>query len=190
MTPEKIGIIAGVISAAALIVYIISSLRGNSRPNRVTWTLWTVACIMLAASSYNPEGENNGIWVNLTYVILPGIIAIISIWYYDKDSKWTKLDFTYLGISFLSIFVWFLTKSVVTALAMNLIVDACGAFPTIKQTFNHPQYESKIGWGLAFLANILNWFTVENVTNFRDVAYPLYLFLLTGTIFLLTIRKK
>ncbi|MDB5190001.1 MAG: hypothetical protein JWN49_327 [Parcubacteria group bacterium] len=46
-----LGIFAGLISATAYIVYFVSILKGNSKPSRVTWWIWTFMGAILAASN-------------------------------------------------------------------------------------------------------------------------------------------
>ncbi len=85
---ETLGIIAGVLSLAGYIPYIITTVQGKTQPNKATWFIWTLVGGLIAFS-YLKEGDQNTIWLPLGYFFGPLIISILSIWY--GYSKWDSL---------------------------------------------------------------------------------------------------
>src|SRR6185295_20064326 len=89
MTHEWIGIIAGIIALSGYIPYIISILRGKTKPNRATWFIWAMIGGLLAIS-YAAAGDPKAIWLPIGYFLGPFVTAILSIRY--GYSVWSKLD--------------------------------------------------------------------------------------------------
>ncbi|MEI6528551.1 MAG: hypothetical protein WCO10_02670 [bacterium] len=75
-----LGIVAGVIAFIAYVVYIKAILKGETKPNRATWFIWSFVGLVLATSYYY-SGAENTIWVPFVEFIGPLAIAILSIKY-------------------------------------------------------------------------------------------------------------
>ncbi len=78
MSYEMLGMIAGIIAISGYIPYIYSILKGQTRPNRATWFIWTIVGGLLAFS-YMAEGDQHSIWLPLGYFFGPLITAILSL---------------------------------------------------------------------------------------------------------------
>src|SRR5688572_11025851 len=83
------GKVAGVVSFVAFVPYILAILRGETKPNRATWWIWTVVGFMLGASYYS-SGANNTIWVPVSYIVGPLVTALLSIKY--GEGGWNRFD--------------------------------------------------------------------------------------------------
>ena len=173
------GLGAGVLSLAAFVPYTISTIRKpTTRPNRATWWIWSLVGVLIAFGNYS-EGVRSGIWLPLSYIIGPTVLAIVSLRH--GEGGWTRLDrFCLLG-AVASVVFWVLTRDPLGALLINILIDALGALPTIKKSYKNPEAEDPIFWYLAFGATILNLFAVERF-SFSHLVYPIYMFLLMGTV--------
>ncbi len=181
------GMVAGVISLAAFIPYIISILRGKTKPNRASWWIWTVVGLMLA-SSYSASGAKDTIWVAISYVIGPFITALLALKF--GEGGWTRFDRACIGCAAMSGALWFIFDSPLLALFINITIDCAGALPTIRKTYKKPEDEDRIAWILFFLGNTLNLFAIEK-WNFAIATYPIYLFIGCGIItFLVLFRRR
>jgi hypothetical protein len=182
------GKVAGIVSLAAFIPYIIAILRGKGkiRPNRATWWIWTAVGFMLGASYYS-SGANHTIWVPVSYIIGPFITAIISIKY--GEGGWTPFDRICLLGAGISAILWWIFSSPVVALYVNIFIDLMGALPTIRKAYHEPESEDRIAWALFITGNIINLFAIETRT-FTISAYPIYMFLCCGTITFLVFFRR
>lgn len=174
-----VGLGAGILSLAAFVPYVISTIRKpTTRPNRATWWIWTLVGVLIAYGNY-AEGVRSGIWLPISYIIGPTVLAIVSLRH--GEGGWTRLDrFCLLG-ALLSIVFWTLTRDSLGALLVNILIDALGALPTIKKSYRNPEAEDPIFWYLAFAAALLNLFAVES-SSFSHLVYPVYMVLLMGTV--------
>lgn len=167
-----LGILAGIISFSAYIIYIISIVRGISKPNRVTWFIWTFMGLVLAITYYF-SGARNTIWSPIVEFIGPLVIALLSIRYGEGGIK-DKTDFICLAGAGISIVVWLLFDAPIVALVMNLIIDAFALIPTIKKSYTRPETEDFWAWFGTGAGDTLNLFAVERL-SFGILIYPIYM---------------
>lgn len=186
MQYETIGYIAGMLALGGYIPYIIAILRGQTKPNRATWLIWTIVGGLLAVS-YIAAGENSkSIWLPIGYFVGPFFTALLSIRY--GYSAWSKLDSICVLLALLSLIPWLLTHNPITTLAINVFIDLLGAVPTLVKTYREPETEDLTAWFIFFVANTLQLFAIEtwNLT----ALYPLYLFFLAGSLTILILKDK
>ncbi|OGT55391.1 MAG: hypothetical protein A3F14_01780 [Gammaproteobacteria bacterium RIFCSPHIGHO2_12_FULL_43_28] len=182
---EMLGITAGVLALVGYIPYIISILRGKTRPNRATWLIWTVIGGLLAFS-YIAEGDFHTIWLPLGYFLGPFITVLLSIRY--GYAIWTRLDTFCIIAAAVSIIPWLLSHDAIMTLLINVAIDSTGAIPTLVKTFKEPDTEDFTAWTIFFIANTIEVIAVSNWN--LAIVYPLYLFLLAGTMVAFILRGK
>ena len=183
-----LGMIAGAIAFLAYVIYIVSILRGKSKPNRATWWIWAFMGVVLVLS-YQASGAENTIWVPFVEFLGPLIIAILSIKYGEGGIN-NKTDIICLVGSFVSIILWIIFNNPVIALVTSLAVDSFAIIPTIKKSYLRPEGEDFWAWFGTGIADSLNFFAVEKFT-FAILIYPIYM--LTSDIIIVTIlfvKKK
>ncbi|HEY0010577.1 MAG TPA: hypothetical protein VGB97_01525 [Candidatus Paceibacterota bacterium] len=169
-----LGIIAGVIALAAYVVYVISILRGESKPNRATWWIWTLMGLILALS-YFFSGASNTIWVPVVEFVGPLSIALLTL-KYGEGGLGSKTDMICLFGAGVSILLWAVFRDPVVALVTNLCVDAFALFPTIKKSYLRPEGENFWAWMGTLSADTLNLFAAERF-SFAILVYPVYMLL-------------
>lgn len=182
---EIVGVSAAIIGILGYIPYIISILKGDTRPNKASWFIWTVVGGLLAVS-YLAEGNQTAIWLPLAYFICPLVIALLSFRY--GYSAWTRIDTLCILAAALSLIPWMLSHNATLTLLINLLIDSAGAIPTIVKTYREPKTEDCTAWVLFLIANTLNLFAIST-WNIADI-YPIYLFVLASTMVALILKDK
>ncbi|MEI6022611.1 MAG: hypothetical protein WCQ32_02100 [bacterium] len=167
-----LGIIAGIISSLAYIVYIYSILKGESKPSRVTWWVWTFMGLILAISYYF-SGARNTIWSPIVEFIGPLIIALLSITYGEGGVE-EKSDVICFFGGIVSIILWIVFKSPIVALVTSLFSDMFAIIPTIKKSYLRPQDENIWAWFGTGIADTTNLFAAERM-SFGILVYPAYM---------------
>ncbi|MCR4334783.1 MAG: hypothetical protein NUV47_03610 [Patescibacteria group bacterium] len=195
---EYAGKIAGIISFLSVIIYVVSIFKGNTKPNKVTWWIMTFVGGMILVSYFTEmKSENKDtIWIPITYVINPLIIALFSIKYGEKsDRKSFETDILCFKISITSIILWgiliYLKIGVATLviLIINLLSDFVGLYPTVIKSILRPESEGRWGWMLATIASIINIFAISEWA-FSESVYQVYIVTLNGYITFLLFRKQ
>ena len=184
--PVLAGWLAGVLSLAAFVPYIVAILRGQTRPNRATWWIWTAAGLVLGASYY-ASGAETTIWVPVSYIIGPAVTAVLAIRY--GEGGWSPLDRGCLMGAGSGLLFWWWFNSPVVALVMTLGVDFAGAVPTIRKAYLAPQTEDRLAWALFIAGNFFNLLAVDR-WEFAIAIYPVYFFLASGIIAALVLRPR
>jgi hypothetical protein len=181
----NLGIIAGCISIAAFIPYLISILMGKTKPNRVTWWIWSGLGILLFFS-YKESGATDTLWVAETYVVTPFLVALLSIEY--GEGTWSRLDVLCAIGAIIGTVLWHISGSPQVALSLYIGIDLLGLLPTVKKTYLHPEQEDKLAWFLMVIANCFNLLTALKA-SFFVMLYPLYMILSGSLILALSMRR-
>ena len=172
------GKLAGIVSLSAYIPYILSILRKETKPNRASWIIWAIVSTIIALS-YREAGASYAFLAPLGYVVGSTIVFILSIKY--GVGGWTPFDRKCLIGAAISLVVWRIFNSPMSALLINLFINLLGTLPTARKAWYQPETEDKVFWSLVFLGSIVNLFAVENWT-FSMAVYPVSMIFLIGIV--------
>lgn len=180
-----LGLSAGALSFLAFCLYIYTTLRGDTKPNRATWWVLTLVGVMISASYYG-EGARHTIWVSVSYIVGPFIVAVLSVRY--GEGEWEQLDKWCVAAAITSAVVWYAFKSPLVALQMNIAMDFVALIPTIKKSYFRPDGEDRIAWALESFSGVINIIALERWT-IGLAFYPLYLLVMNSLVTLLLFRR-
>ncbi|HUQ84923.1 MAG TPA: hypothetical protein VM077_01240 [Candidatus Limnocylindrales bacterium] len=172
--------------ALAYISYIISILRGRTKPHRTTrFVVLVVANI--TTLSLIAQDSSVAIWIASIATIFSWIVFLLSLKY--GIGGWSKTDIACLIIALLGIYVWKITNNPQLAFFASIIADFIGMLPAFIRTYRHPRTEGigfyaidAVGAGLNLLA-ISAWLPQEYI-------YPLYYLFLDACMLTLIFRQK
>jgi len=169
------------------IKYVISMLKGETKPDKVTWLLWALIP-MIAFAAQIKQGV--GLIALPTFMagFNPSLVFISS--FVNKKAEWklNKLDITCGILSVFGLILWQLTNTPNLAIIFAIIADGLAAFPTIVKSYTNPETENDIAYSVAAISALITLSTIKT-WNFAHYSYAVYAFLVTSTIFTL-IRFK
>ena len=177
---------AGVVSFIAFVPYLIAIFRGTTKPNPASWWIWTIVSVLLMASYWSSGAEHTK-WVPISYMVGPLITAIISLKY--GIGGWTKFDRLCLIGAVGSLIPWLLSQSSLPTLFINLFIDFLGLLPTLRKVLQDTEGEDRFAWSLFTAGNVLNLAAIDRFEA-GIIAYPLYMFLASGSIFFLLMFRQ
>jgi len=180
------GYLSGTLSVVAVIPYIYDILKGNTKPERASWFIWT-ALGSIAFFSQLEKGATNSLWMVGASTLAVFVVSMLSLRF--GTGGFSKRDKISLAIAAFGIFLWFLTKEAAFALFITIFVDAIGSFLTIIKSYEDPESETLITWIIAFIAGLFSAFSVGK-WNFILLVYPLYIFLANFVVFTAIILGK
>ncbi len=180
------GMLAGWVSFFAFVLYYISIIRGETTPNRATWFILTIVGALIA-SSYYSIGAKETLWVAISYVIGPLITFILSIKY--GEGGWTIFDKVCLFLSSISVILWIISGSALSALLINIFIDFLGILPTIKKSYLRFNSEGLTPWVVTFFASVLNIIAIRE-WNFSIYIYPIYMMIFNSLIMMLLLIPR
>lgn len=168
--------------------YAIDTFRGKTKPNRVTWFLWALAPLIAFSAMLN---SGVGVRSLMTFMVGfgPAVVSIAS--FVNKKAFWkiTKLDITCGVLSVLALVLWYLTKDAVIAIVLSIAADALAGVPTLVKAYKEPETESYNVFFFGAVSAIITLLTIQHWT-FAVAAFPVYIFVICFTLFLLIFRKQ
>lgn len=185
---EFLVFIAAFASLLAAAVYIHSMFQGQTKPNRVTWFMWSIAPFIATGASIS-----SGTGWAVVPVFISGFspFLILTASFFNKKAYWKLASFDYLCgvLSGVAIVLWYLTKDPNVAIAFAMASDGLAAMPTLSKAWRKPETES--AW--PFIVGIfspMTSFIVANSWRFSDIAFPAYLVIINALLVLSVFRKK
>ncbi len=160
------------IGAAGAAVYLRDTLRGTTKPNRVTWLLWAVAPLLAAAVELR---EGVGLRALPTFMVgfMPLLIFVGS--FHNAASVWKvrRIDYACGLVSVVGTVIWLVTRNGVLAIAAAIAADFLAGVPTLMKSWTHPETETVHSYIGALISMVVLLLTVDHWT-FDVVAFPLF----------------
>jgi len=181
MLDQNFVIVGAIIAAVGSLSYLVDTLKGKVKPNRVSFLLWSLAPLI---AFFAEVKQGVGIQALMTFIVgfLPLTIFISS--FVNKKAVWNLTGFDLMcgALSIIGLVLWFITKSGNIAIIFSILADGLAAMPTIVKSFNYPETESAWPYFASTISAILTLLTVK-VWNIANIAFPLYIVLITLVIF-------
>jgi hypothetical protein len=177
------------LSIAANFAYVRDTLKGKTKPNRVTWFMWALAPMVggfiALASGADP-------WVTSRVLIagfLPFIVFVAS--FVDRQAYWklTSFDIGCGVLSLMALVLWLLTRQSDLAIILAVAADVFASIPTVVKAWKFPETET----GLAFILYSISFVIVIpaiTVWDIQNTAFPIYLVLINALLVFAVYRKR
>ncbi len=186
-----LGVIAGVMHVVAFVLYNRQMLKGVSRPNTATWTLW-VFLTFLNLGSYRAM---SGDWVKSILPLASSTACLFTFIFALAKGKLSKIDpwdGAALGVGIIAGFAWWQYNSATYA---NLILQGSIAIsfaPTLRSIRLDRTSEKPLPWFIWSVAYVLS--IVVIVMRWRgqwqDFVYPVNCLMLHAAVGLMADRSR
>lgn len=176
MIDERFIILGVIIGSIGMISYLIDTIKGKVKPNRVTWLLWALAPLIAFAAEIK---QGVGLHSLMTFSVGFGPLLIFSASFLNKKAYWklTKLDYICGGLSILGLILWFITKIDNLAILFAIFADATAAIPTIVKSWKAPETENYKVFFFGTINASLTLLAIK-IWSFAHYAFPIYIFVL------------
>jgi len=183
MLDPRFAILGALIGFIGTATYAFATLRGRTKPNRVTWVLWALAPLIAFAAQI---GEGVTYQAALTFTAGFGPLLVLLASFADRKAYWRVSHFDYIcgSFSIVALILWLTTKTGNLAILFSILADGLAATPTIIKAYHHPETEN----GTAFLGGVFGGFITLLTINdwtFVNYGFALYIFLVCCLIFTL-----
>jgi hypothetical protein len=183
MLDEKFVILGAILSFLGALSYLIDTLKGKVKPNKVSWFIWALAPL-IAFSAEVKQGV--GLQSLMTFMVgfNPFLIFLAS--FVNKKAVWKigQLDLVCGVLSITGLILWQITRVGNVAIAFSIFADALAGVPTVVKAYRFPETENYQGFLAAGLNALITLFTID-VWNFEHYGFPIYIFLICFLLFLL-----
>ena len=179
--------IGAAVQLLGIFSYIKETLRGNTKPNKVTWLMWSVAPLI---ATFAALADGVGWSVLPVFMAGFGPLLVFIASFVNKNSHWELETFDYLCgfCSVLALVLWGITKEPVIAIVFAIASDGFAAIPTLVKSWKYPETETAAAYTTG-LFSALTSFTAIKIWNFSSYAFPAYL-VIAETLFILSIYHR
>jgi hypothetical protein len=169
-----LGLLAALFAVAGGLYYIYTIVRGNTRPQRITWLVWTLIGVLGAGSAIQ-GGAGPGAYITLVYLGLEVAILILSLVKYGKPGK-EPYDYPLTAVAIISILVWWLADlPAAFAATIAIFADSIGLWFTLRESWRQPETESLLAWAFDIPAAILA-IAASAKFSYGAIGYLVYFF--------------
>lgn len=162
-----LGSLLPLVSAVA---YIVSILRGNTRPERMTRFLLLVITGVMTASLWASH-DTSGLWLALVSFLQSLFIWVLSF-------KWgmggrDRLDIVCMGLCGIGVVVWLTSDQPWIGLAASIVADLIACIPSLRKTIRLPHTELMSFYLLDTLAGVA--ILLAGPFTLGAMVFPLYI---------------
>ncbi|MFH1089280.1 MAG: hypothetical protein V1716_02550 [Candidatus Uhrbacteria bacterium] len=153
--------------------YAKETLLGRTKPNRVTWLMWSSAGLIASIAAFS-DGVR---WAALP-VFMAGLTAflIFIASFVNPKAYWKLETFDYIcgACSILALILWWVTKEPIVAIIFAVASDGFAATPTIIKSWKFPETEFVKTYMVALFSAATSFFALKTF-SFSELAFPIYL---------------
>ncbi|HLC87961.1 MAG TPA: hypothetical protein VJG66_02820 [Patescibacteria group bacterium] len=185
MFDEKFVLLALLLNTYGDMKYLVATVKGTIKPNKVSWLFWAIAP-MTAFAGEIAKGVGWASIMTLSVGLNPLLIFFAS--FLNKKAQWkiSKFDTACGLLSLVGIFLWFLTSDANLAIFFAILADVAAAAPTLIKSYYHPKTENASPFIFAVLAAIVTLLTIKE-WNFANYGFPVFI-LFSCLVFVLLIQ--
>jgi hypothetical protein len=161
------------IGALGAAVYLRDTLRGTTKPNRVTWLLWAVAPLLAAAVELK-EGVGLRALPTIMVGFMPLLVFVGS--FHNRASVWRvrRIDYACGVISVVGTITWFVTRNGILAISAAIAADFMAGVPTLMKSWTHPETETVHSYAGVVISMVIVLLTIDH-WSFDVAAFPLFI---------------
>ena len=179
---ELLLILSVVITLGATYPYLRDIVRGETRPNIVSWITWTLITLVATVAEV-AAGEHMTAIFTSAAVLATGLVVVFGLKY--GYVKYTAFDVACQVGALLGFVLWYVFNSPTAAVIAAVTIDFIGALPTVRHSWQKPHEETWITFALGGIAATLALVAITSY-NWASLSYPIYIaamnFVLAGII--------
>lgn len=181
-----LGFIAAVLTIIAHIPYIVSILRGNTKPHMFTWIIWTLLTVIVVLAQI-VGGAGPGAWSTAAVLLPCLIIAVLAIRQGEKNI--TRADWVMFVMGLAAIPVWLLTSNPLFAVLMVVVIDVLAFGPTFRKAWHRPHEEHSSMYGINIIRHAI---AIAALTVYTPVTalYPIMLLVLNAAMWVMLLARR
>ena len=174
-------ILGTLIGAVGTVSYIIDTVKGKIKPNKVSFLLWSIAPLIAFAAQLK-QGVGIESLMTFSTGFLPLLVFFAS--FVNKKSVWqiTKFDVTCGILSLVGLGLWLITKNSNLAIVFSIVADGLAALPTVVKSYKNPETESAWPWLASSVGVVLTLLTIK-IWTFANSSFIIYIFIVNMIIF-------
>jgi len=181
MINENFVFLGFALAMVGAVVYIKAILKGNVKPNIVTWVLWATAPLLAFAAQIS-EGAGLRAVHTFSTAFGPMLIVIAALIKRNAFAKIKKTDYVFGALSIIGLALWQITGEGLVAIIFAITADGFAALPTVFKLYKEPETENGWIFGFGIVAAIITLLTISD-WRFEEYGFTLYILIVTTAMF-------
>ncbi|OGI45781.1 hypothetical protein A2121_00990 [Candidatus Nomurabacteria bacterium GWB1_40_6] len=188
MLPENIIFVGVLVNLVGLFWYIRDVIKGGTRPNLVSWFIWSLAPFIGVFFQLKA-----GARLSILPIFMAGftslVVIIVSV--LKKNGYWKINSFDVVCgiISLFALILYVFTHNLSISILFAIISDGLAYIPTIRKSWNFPESETGLMYTTGIVSNIIGLLTIKMWT-FPIYSFGIYIVLFNSMVVFSIYRKK
>ncbi len=183
MIDERFVILAVILILFGDFAYLVDTIKGKVKPNKVSWLLWGLAPLIAFVAQLS---QGVGLLSLTTFAFggLPLLIFFVS--FLNKKAYWkiTKFDLICGALAIVGLVLWKVTQVGNWAILFAVASDGLASVPTLIKSYSAPETESYQVYLFNAIGAVITLFIIRQ-WDFVHSGFPIYISLLGFTLFIL-----
>lgn len=162
--------VAIILTLWGFIPYIISILKGFSKPHMFTWIIWGLTVIIVFFAQYSDGGGVGSLPIGLSGILTLGV-AVLAL-YKKSDITINTTDWFFFLLCLSAIPLWMVTSNPVWSVIILTLIDVVAFFPTFRKAYHEPYSEKMSIYCIMTLRNIISAIALEHY-SITTLFFPL-----------------
>ncbi len=176
------------LSIVAHFSYIKDTVRGDTKPNRVSWLMWSIAPLIASGAALT-----NGVrWAAIPTLGEALIsLAVFFASFVNPRAYWKLRSFDYVcgTLSCVALVMWLAMREPNLAIIFSIASDALATMPTIVKSWKSPESESGFVYIGALAATLTSFAGVQSGL-FSEYAFPVFLVISNSALIFAVYRHR
>jgi hypothetical protein len=180
------GILAGVLQLVASAPYVRDILRGSTKPQRATWTIWTTLSFVVLASQW-ASGATWSLALTIGQTFSCGVIFVLAL--RRGVGGVTPVEFMLLAIAALGIVGWQVADDPTVATCSVVIADIIGVALMLPKTYRDPGSETLSTYAIGVVSTLFALVAVDALVPALFI-YPLYILIADSALVVVIVMRR
>lgn len=179
-------VLSGLITLGAVIPYLRDIVRGQTKPNLVSWITWTMLTGLATAAEIAAHEYRTAIFTGAA-VLETGSVVVFGLRH--GYVKYTRFDVLCQLAAIVGLILWQIFNTPLLAVIASVTIDFIGVLPTFRHAWHKPFEETWITFALSGLGGLVAIFALT-AFNWTSLTYPVYIVIVNILVSSLIISRQ
>ena len=177
MIDPEFAIVGAMLPVVGGFHYASDTLKGITRPNRMSWLLWTIAPAIAFVAELAQHTPIEIAALTLAFSFASLLVVLAS--FLNPHAYWkiTRFDIACGLLALLAVLLWATTGQGNIAIVCAILIDFLASLPTIGKLYSHSETERGVVYLACVAGSLITLATIKSWT-FANFAIPLYYLLI------------
>lgn len=185
------GLLPGLLSLSAFVMYNVNAKKGTAKPNPVSWFIWSVQSILNAWTYFQMRG------VYATTPFFVGALSCTGTFLYvlyagkfDLSFRKIRKDLVAFVMSLVALYIYWSYRTAQSANLINLAGFMISSEPTITGVRKDPSKEKPLPWAIWTIAFTITGIGAALDHRWLSLITPVGLVIIHGAVMFFSSRRK